>query len=359
MIQKLTRFSLGELEDRDMGSQAQPLVSVVTPVYNGAKYLAECIESVLAQTYENWEYTIVNNCSTDGTLEIAQRYAQQDVRIRVHNNTQFLTALENFNHAFHQISPESKYCKVVHADDWMFPECIREMVQVAQDNPSVGIVSSYTLEGVRVKHGGLLPYPSTVVPGHEICRQSLMHSTYVFGSPSSLLIRSDLIRDRKEFYDPTFNQTVDQAACYDVLQDTDFGFVHQVLTFSRVHDETRTSASQGLNRLILEQLFLLEKYGPVYLSRQEHAKRLEHRMQSYYVFLGKCVFQRRGQKFWSYHKDKLEELGLPLSRVKLTRAALRELYLMFMSNLMYPREALLNLTHRIRGRTTRNSFDKV
>lgn len=341
-----------------MDLQTQPLVSVVTPVYNGAKYLAECIESVLAQTYQNWEYTIVNNCSTDQTLEIAQRYAEQDARIRIHDNTQFLTAIQNFNHAMHQISPASKYCKVVHADDWLFPDCITQMVQVVEDHPSVGVVSSYVLEGTRVKHGGL-PYPSTVIPGPAICRQSLLHSTYVFGSPSSLLIRSDLIRSRKAFYDASFHQTVDQAACYDVLQDADLGFVHQVLTFSRLHDETLTSAAQKLDRLLPEKLLLFKKYGPVYLGRQEYEKYLGQKMENYYVFLGKCVFQRRGQKFWSYHKDKLEELGSPLSRVKLTRAVLRELYLIFMRNLMHPRETLLNLTHRIRERTTQSAFDKV
>jgi glycosyltransferase involved in cell wall biosynthesis len=326
-----------------MDLQTQPLVSIVTPVYNGAKYLAECIESVLAQTYQNWEYTIVNNCSTDQTLEIAQSYAGQDARIRIHNNTQFLSAIQNFNHAMHQISPTSKYCKVIHADDWLFPDCITQMVKISEDNPSVGVVSSYALEGVRVKHG-VLPYPSTVIPGREICRQSLLQSTYVFGSPSSLLIRSDLIRNRKAFYDASFHQTVDQAACYDVLQDADFGFVHQVLTFSRMHNETLTSAAQKLNRLLPEQLLLLKKYGPMYLDRQEYEKRLEQKMKNYYVFLGKCVFQKRGQEFWSYHKDKLEKLGLPLSRIKLTRAALRELYLMFMRNLMHPRKTLLNLT---------------
>ncbi|MFZ1974630.1 MAG: glycosyltransferase family 2 protein, partial [Candidatus Acidiferrales bacterium] len=60
-----------------------PLVSIVTPAYNEENYLAECVESVLAQTYTNWDYTIVNNCSTDATLAIAQKYAAGDPRIRV------------------------------------------------------------------------------------------------------------------------------------------------------------------------------------------------------------------------------------------------------------------------------------
>jgi len=53
-----------------------PLVSVVTPAYNGENHLTECSERVWAQTYQNWEYIIVNNCSTDRSLEIARRYAE-------------------------------------------------------------------------------------------------------------------------------------------------------------------------------------------------------------------------------------------------------------------------------------------
>ncbi|MDH4246150.1 MAG: glycosyltransferase, partial [Nitrospira sp.] len=96
--------------------EKQPLVSVLTPVYNGEDHLAQCIESVLAQTYQNWEYVIVNNRSTDRTLEIAEQYAQKDKRIRIHNNSEFVGCDENGNIAFRQITPESKYCKMVHAD---------------------------------------------------------------------------------------------------------------------------------------------------------------------------------------------------------------------------------------------------
>ena len=74
----------------------EPLVSVLTPVYNTDKYLDECIKSVLNQTYNNWEYVIVNNCSTDGTLQIAERYGELDKRIRIVNNKEFLDLLKNW-----------------------------------------------------------------------------------------------------------------------------------------------------------------------------------------------------------------------------------------------------------------------
>jgi glycosyltransferase involved in cell wall biosynthesis len=131
-----------------MDSKSVPLVSIVTPVYNNADDLAECIESVLAQTYQNWDYTIVNNCSTDGSAEIARRYAAKDSRIRVHDNRQFLRAIRNHNHALRQISPESKYCKMVFADDWIFPRCLEEMVAMAERHPSVGIVGARAGGGV-------------------------------------------------------------------------------------------------------------------------------------------------------------------------------------------------------------------
>jgi len=327
-----------------MDLQAQPLVSVVTPVYNGERYLAECIESVLAQTYENWEYVIVNNCSTDRSLEVAQHYAQQDARIRVHNNNGFLSLMQNWNHALRQISAESKYCKVVHADDWIFPNCIMEMVKVAEAYPSVGIVGSYALKGDRVFCDGL-PYPSTVVPGRETCRLSLRpDGSYVFGSPTSLLIRSDLIRSRKAFYNESSfyagvqNIYADVEACYDVLQDADFGFVHQVLTYTRTHNESQTSIHRRLNTGILGKLAVLTKYGPVCLSSEEYEKRLEQRMQSYYAFLGSSVLQRREKEFWDYHKAGLKKLGFSLSWVRLTTATIRESYRKLVINcLLYPR----------------------
>jgi glycosyltransferase involved in cell wall biosynthesis len=126
------------------------MVSILTPVYNDEKCLAECIESVLAQTYANWKYIIVNNRSTDCTLETAQRYARMDQRIRIHNNQTFVGMIENHNIAFQLISPASSYCKMVHADDWLFPECITQMVRVAQSSHLPATLASDKVQVVAI-----------------------------------------------------------------------------------------------------------------------------------------------------------------------------------------------------------------
>jgi glycosyltransferase involved in cell wall biosynthesis len=296
-------------------SSTQPLVSVLTPVYNGEKYLDECIESILAQTYTNWEYIIVNNCSTDCTLEIAQRYARMDHRIRIHDNQTFVGMIQNHNIAFQQISPTSSYCKMVHADDWLFPECIAQMVKIAEAHPAVSIVGSYGLQGCRVTWDGL-PYPSTVVPGREICRRTLWGELYVFGSPTSLLIRADPIRKRQTFYNEA-NIHADKEACFDLLQDSDFGFVHQVLTYSRLHSDAATSFSERFNTFLLGTLTILTKYGHIYLDSSEYESFLKQHMKVYYTFLGQSIFHRRGKEFWDYHKNGIGHLGYSFSRTKL------------------------------------------
>jgi glycosyltransferase involved in cell wall biosynthesis len=292
--------------------ESSPLVSVVTPVYNTEKYLAECIESILAQTYQNWEYIIVNNCSTDNTLEIAQHYAQQDARIRLYSNEKNLALMPNWNHALRQISSESKYCKVVHADDWLFPDCLTHMVEVAEANPSVGIVSAYRLNENWVDLDGL-PYPSTFNSGWEVCRLSLLKpGLRVFGSPTSLLIRADLIRSRPTFYNEG-NIHADTEICYDLLQQTDFGFVHQVLTYTRRHNESMTSLTRRFNTRLFGKLMVMKKYGPIYLSDEEYQRRLEEKIQEYHTFLARNILKLQQKGFWDYHKKMLRELDIPFS----------------------------------------------
>jgi glycosyltransferase involved in cell wall biosynthesis len=298
----------------------EPPVSIVTPVYNEAGYLAECIESVLAQTYQNWNYTIVDNCSTDGTLEVALRYAERDRRIRVHRNSQFLSVIPNHNTALRQISADCKYSKVVFGDDWIFPGCVEQMVAVAEAHPSVGIVGAYALEGQRVAWTGL-EYPNSVVNGPEICRRHLLDGLHVFGSANAVLYRADLVRARDRFYNEA-NIHADTEICFDLLKICDFGFVHQVLTYTRVRPGSLSTLTTELDTFFPSMLQLLVKHAPDYLTREERDALLVRHVREYYRFLGKSLMLGRDEEFWNYHRTELSKAGILLSRARLAKGAL-------------------------------------
>jgi glycosyltransferase involved in cell wall biosynthesis len=302
-----------------------PFVSVVTPVYNGGRYLAECIESVLAQTHENWEYVLVDNCSTDDTPEIVKRYAGRDARLRVVTNEQLLPMLQNWNRTVREISAASAYCKVLHADDMMAPDCLERMVAVAEAHPSVGIVSSYRLSGTEVDLDGAVPWGVEVLSGREICRLALLEGRYVFGSPSSLLLRSDLIRERPSFYNEE-NLHADLEVCFDILRTADLGFVHQVLTYTRRHREAVTWEAGRLNTYIGAWLRVMLLYGPRYLTPDERERRLGWWLRRYGVFLGKAVVQGkfRERKFREVHGETISMLRTSLSVGDLARACLTD-----------------------------------
>jgi glycosyltransferase involved in cell wall biosynthesis len=307
-----------------VSSQPVPLVSVVTPVYNGGQYLRECIESVIAQRYDNWCYTIVNNCSTDDTLEIAQHYASREPRIRVHNNAEFLPIIDNHNHAISLIDSDSAYCKPLMADDWLYPECLETMVRCALTQPSIGLVCCCASTGSNKILFDRLPpsdsgSPTTVLAGGIACRISLLEDRYFFGSPTTMLIRADLIRKRRPFYNP-LNLHADEESCYDILQESDFAFVHQALAFIRVHEQSHTSSVHGLESMFACRVYALAKYGRVYLTDDEFQRRYRARLAEYYAKLAAAAVELRGKRFWEFHRTMLIQIGAPLDRSRLTGA---------------------------------------
>jgi glycosyltransferase involved in cell wall biosynthesis len=291
-----------------------PRVSFVTPFYNTAAYLEECITSVIRQTYTNWEYVLLNNCSTDKSAEIADRYARQyPSRIRLLHNKAFLSQVQNYNAALRTISPESKYCKVVQADDWLFPDCARSMVEVAEAHPSVGIVAAYELEGDEVRLNGL-PYPSPEVSGRDVGRLYFLQGKYLFGTPTSLLMRSELIRSRDPFYDERYAPFEDGHACFDLLKTWNFGFVHQVLTYTRRDNESIISKVRSFGIELFLHLSMLVMHGRDYLSEQEYRRCLKKAEREYFLLLcrGACALRREGHDFWEFHRKGLASVNYSL-----------------------------------------------
>jgi glycosyltransferase involved in cell wall biosynthesis len=306
-----------------MPEDENPLVAILTPVYNMAAFLPGCIESVLAQKYERWEYIIVNNGSTDSSLEIAQRYAERDSRIRVHNNKEFVGVIENHNIAFRLVPEAAKYCKVISADDLLFPDCICEMVRVAEAHPSAGIVGSYQLSGDRIRWQGF-EYPTEIFSGTETGRRVFLaeQSEYPgLGTPTSTMYRADLVRKRKAFY-PNPSPHADSSACLRCLTESDYGFVFQVLSYERKHENTQSTRSAQINRYSSATLNDLKEYGPFFLTPDELRARTQMALKDYHRFLAVHFVTRAGDReFWEYHRSRLAELGHPLTLGTLLKAA--------------------------------------
>ncbi|HEY2472009.1 MAG TPA: glycosyltransferase family 2 protein [Terracidiphilus sp.] len=303
-------------------TSTSPLVSVITPAYNEEDVISECIESVLRQDYDNWEYLVVNNCSSDRTLEIAQRYAAKEPRIRVISNETLLPAMANFNSALRKVSPESKYCKIVFADDSIFPECIGRMVGLAEANPSVGIVGAYGIEGQWVLWEGI-PCDKSVSKGKEVCRERLLGGPYVFGSSTSVLYRSDLVRKNDPFFNEATAHAADSEVCFKLLKKCDFGFVHQVLTFSRKRAGSLLTQSQALNASAADTLHELVLFGREFLSEHEYEMQLKVTLDRYYDFLASSV-TRRDRSFWSFHESAFRDCGVSFRRRRILQALLRK-----------------------------------
>lgn len=113
----------------------KPRVSIGLPVYNGEKYLEEALDSILAQTYTDFELIIADNASTDRTQEICLKYAQKDQRIRYHRNDQNLGGAPNHNLVF-QLA-QGEYFKWAAYDDKIAPVFLSKCVVVLDKNPDV------------------------------------------------------------------------------------------------------------------------------------------------------------------------------------------------------------------------------
>lgn len=113
-------------------------VSIVLPTYNGERYIKESIESVIKQTYTDWELIIVNDCSTDTTKEIINRYAEADNRIKVISNEINLKLPKSLNIGFGVAN--SDYLTWTSDDNYYLPDAIDKMVNFLENNPNCQMV---------------------------------------------------------------------------------------------------------------------------------------------------------------------------------------------------------------------------
>ncbi|MGH9962626.1 MAG: glycosyltransferase family 2 protein, partial [Pyrinomonadaceae bacterium] len=180
-----------------------PRVTIGIPVFNGANYLAQAIDSILAQTWGNFELIISDNASTDETQEICRSYEARDQRIRYIRNEHNIGAAGNFNKLFSLA--RGRYFKWAAHDDVCAPEYLQRCVGVLDRYPSALI--AYPRGQLIDEKGTLLPYdyppefPVEISSGDPITRyRSIMLRECWFALPiglfrASALRKTTLFRD--------------------------------------------------------------------------------------------------------------------------------------------------------------------
>ena len=113
-----------------------PRVSIGLPIYNGENFLGDAVESLLAQTFTDFELVLVDNASTDGTAAMCERFVARDKRVRYHRNPQNIGGAPNFNLAF-QLADRAPYFKWAAHDDRHLPDFLAECVKVLDADPDV------------------------------------------------------------------------------------------------------------------------------------------------------------------------------------------------------------------------------
>jgi glycosyltransferase involved in cell wall biosynthesis len=208
------------------------MVSVLMPVYNCEKYVAQAIESILHQTFESFEFIIINDASTDHTQEIIASF--QDPRIRVYQNSTNLGLTRSLNIGIDLC--KGKYIARMDGDDISHPDRLARQVTFLEDHPHTGLVGT---DYERIASDGTR---SGKIITHRTDWQ-LVHWMLYFENPiahPTVCLRSDLIREVKG-YDENFRYTQD----YD-LWDRLSGITHlanlpELLLFRRFGDESQTS----------------------------------------------------------------------------------------------------------------------
>jgi glycosyltransferase involved in cell wall biosynthesis len=275
--------------------EESPLVSIGVPVYNGGPFLRECLDSILEQTYANWECIIVNNCSKDDTLEIAQEYANKDKRFSVIDNKDFLNVMQNWNETYAHVSPHTEYFKIVPADDWLFPEFLEEMVLLMEKFENVGMVSSYRIDGHEIRGRGLDYYKGPVFPGKDIFEMEITSKIDVTGSGNTHLFKNRFLKQLNG-YPKIFNEKnlhVDMELAYDILNISDFGFIFKSLSYTRHHDESISdSLSFKCNTYFCARELILFKYHGNSMQLAAYYKKLR-RQYAYFLFKNKIKGVKR------------------------------------------------------------------
>lgn len=219
----------------------KPLVSVLTPAYNRAAFISEAVESVLNQTYDNIEYIVIDDGSTDDTYSILQEYEDTGrLRLLTHKNRQNHGQSASLNLGLKAATGD--YIVILDSDDRLHQDKIQKQVEFLEQNPGFGMVYG---QAMAIDEGGkeLFPIPpdNHVEPGDP---NRLLLDCYM-ALPGGAMVRKTVF-DCVGFFEEEFRASQDHDMVIRLAEAAPFAYMKGTAFYYRKHDDT--ISSQGLER---------------------------------------------------------------------------------------------------------------
>ena len=241
-----------------------PDISTIMSVYNGEDYLAEAIDSVLNQTFKNWELIVINDCSTDSTAEILNKYASADERVKVHTNEVNLRLPSSLNKAM--TFAKGKYIARMDADDICLPERFEKQFGFMEGNPDIALSSCrfMTLKNGVISSGGC---------GGKSDKESIKALLLVTNPilHPGIIAKTDVIK--KLGYDKNFTCTEDMELWTRfILEGHTVEIMPEYLMIYRLHDKQITEttlAKQHKEVVAIQKQYLGKLLEPMNNQQEE------------------------------------------------------------------------------------------
>lgn len=260
-------------------SGERPLIAIVTPVYNGGKFLAGAMEAVQAQTYRPLVHVVLDNASKDDTAAIIANFQTRDVPVLTKRNVELLPAPANWSEAVQMVPAEAAYFKILCADDGMDPGAIEKLAAVAQSAADVRVV------GAQDRVNGVARW-SNLPASNRVFEASNMLAR-IFSDTADIAYHHLMYRTDSRDSEPFFRSGVvafDAETAFRILSHGGrVGWVHEPLFDTLAHEASLTSTwTNKVSPQQWEHLVRIERYGPGALSSAEYRRTLRKQLMRTY-----------------------------------------------------------------------------
>ena len=281
-----------------------PLVSICIPTYNGAKFIAEAMESAIAQKYSNLEIVVSDDNSNDETLAIIEGYkAKTSIPIHIYKHDPNGIGA-NWNNCVK--FAKGDYIKFLFQDDTLVPTCVQKMVIQAVKHPEVGMIyskRSFIYDNNKKNKDWIKNYGNLHNSWHDIeIKNNKIYSGQILlknksllefpknkiGEPTAVLLKREVF-DKVGYFSTTLKQSLDIEYWYRLMKFFNVLFINEELVTFRLHDNQASNINVN-NYLSEESLFNAHMYSNSFWKLHFNNKLMLFYSQNYFgVFIKKVM----------------------------------------------------------------------